>query len=244
MFDYDKIIDLFTNDAERGKRYAIVDVAGFGRDKTVIGIWDGLFLEEVIVKNNISDEELDKILKKHKVPRSQCAVDEGGVGFGAVKNVSGVKGFVANARPVVSKKENDQEKVQHNYKNLKAQCWFLLSNYVNGGLIGVTRKITIESKNLLIEDLEQIKQKDPGRDAPMSILTKEEIKENLGRSTDVGDMLMMRMFFELKKPMTFSFIKTKPSIKKSQTKEEKIKQEEKRKEDLDKVDFGPKRNWM
>ena len=206
LFDYDCIIDMFTLNAKRGNKYCIVDAAGFGRDKTVIGLWDGLFCYKIIVMENISSKELDDILIKEKIPRSKCAVDELGVGFGLVKDLAGVKGFVANARPIIEKKETDTEKVQHNYKNLKAQCWFELANYVNNGLIGITRSVTIETKNLLIEDLEQIKQKDPGKDAPLCVLTKEEIKEFLGRSTDVGDMLMMRMYFELKKPLAFAFL--------------------------------------
>ena len=205
LFDYDKIIDLFTNNANRGKRYCIVDVAGRGRDKTIIGLWDGFFLFKVIVMDNISSDELDKILIEYKVPRSMCAIDEDGVGFGLVKDLPGVKGFVNNSRPVTKKKETDSEKVQHNYKNLKAQCWFLLANYVNNGMIGIYRKVSVEVKNLLIEDLEQIKQKDPGKDGPLRVLSKEEIKVFLGRSTDVGDMLMMRMYFELRQPMSFAF---------------------------------------
>jgi len=241
LFNYDSIIDLFTNGAERGKRYAICDIAGFGRDKTVIGIWDGLFLEKVIIKNNITDEELDKLLVKEKVPRSQCLIDESGVGFGAVNNIKGVKGFVANARPFMEKKETDTEKVQHNYKNLKAQCWFELANYVNSGMIGITRSISIEAKNLLIEDLEQIKQKDPGKDAPMAVLTKDDIKEVLGRSTDVGDMLMMRMYFILKKPMAFGFVGKKQEPKVSEEKEDEQKAREKLTEELIKsgqISFG------
>ncbi len=206
LFDYDSILDLFTNDAERGIRYCIVDVAGRGRDRTIVGIWDGFFLLKIINLNNISNTELDDILIEEKIPRSRCAIDEDGVGFGLVKDLPGVKGFVNNSRPVMSKKENEEEKAQHNYKNLKAQCWFLLANYVNAGKIGIYRDIKVEYKKLLIEDLEQIKQKDPGKDAPLQILSKEEIKENLRRSTDVGDMLMMRMYFELKKPLLFSFI--------------------------------------
>jgi len=240
LFDYDKILDLFTSNAERGKKYCIVDAAGFGRDKTVIGIWDGLFCEKIIVQNNISSKEFDELLLEEKIPRSQSNVDEVGVGFGLVKDTPGVKGFVANARPIVKKKETETEKALHNYKNLKAQCWFLLAQYVNGGMIGITRDITIETKNLLIEDLEQIKQKDPGKDAPLQILSKEEIKENLGRSTDVGDMLMQRMYFELKQPMVFSFIDAKPVFKKSKEVEEKEEIERKKliKESIEKGDIA------
>ncbi len=195
LFEYDAILDLFTNNAERGTKYCIVDVAGRGRDRTIIGIWDNLFLEKVYNENNISSDELDEILQKHKIPRSKCAIDEDGVGYGLVKNMPGVKGFVNNATPIKRKKETEDEKVIHNYANLKAQCWFELAYYVNAGLIGVYREIDVRDKKLLIEDLEQIKQKDPGKDQPLRILTKEEIKDHLGRSTDMGDMLMMRMFF-------------------------------------------------
>jgi len=198
LFDYDKIIDMFTNDADKGKKYCTVDVAGNGRDKTIIVIWRGLFCERVIEMNNVSNEELDAILKKYKVPRSQCAIDQDGVGFGLVKDLPGVKGFVNNARPLTKEVEDESDKVQHNYKNLKAQCWYELANYVNSGLIGIYREIPIKLKNLLVEDFEQIKQKNPGSDQPLSVLTKEEIKETLGRSTDIGDAFMMRMYFVVK----------------------------------------------
>ena len=199
LFDYDAIIDMFTNEAERGQKYCIVDVAGRGRDRTMIGIWNGFFLVKVYNFDNISSEELDGILKDHKISRSKCAIDEDGVGFGLVKDLPGVKGFVNNARPVTRKKETDDDKVVHNYKNLKAQCWFELANMVNAGLIGIYKDIRVELRELVIEDLEQIKQKDPGKDAPLQVLSKDEIKENIGRSTDIGDMLMMRMFFVVNK---------------------------------------------
>lgn len=206
LFSYDAIVDLFTNNAEKGQRYCTVDVAGRGRDKTVIIIWDGWFIEKIILKDNISSDELDKILIEKKIPRSKCAIDEDGVGFGLVKNLSGAKGFVNNAQPIKSKKETDREKSLRNYRNLKAQCWFELANYVNTGQIGIYRDVPVEVRELIIEDLEQIKQKDPGKDAPLTILSKEEIKESLGRSTDVGDAMMMRMFFILRPPLAFDFV--------------------------------------
>ena len=206
LFNYDSIIDLFTNNAERGEKYAVVDVAGRGRDRTVITIWDGLFVEEIIVKDNISNVEMDEILTKRKIPRSKCLIDEDGVGFGLVKDMPGVKGFVNNAQPIKKENETEEEKVMHNYANLKAQCWFTLANYVNSGKIGIYKDIPIEIKKLIIGDLEQIKQKDPGKDRPLRVLTKEEIKELLGRSTDIGDTLMMRMYFEFNKRQPFAMV--------------------------------------
>jgi hypothetical protein len=206
LFSYDAIVDLFTNNAEKGQKYCTVDVAGRGRDRTVIIIWDGWFIEKIILKDNISSDELDKILIEKKIPRSKCAIDEDGVGFGLVKNLSGVKGFVNNAQPIKNKKETDREKSLRNYRNLKAQCWFELANYVNTGQIGIYRDVPLEVRELITEDLEQIKQKDPGKDAPLTIISKEEIKESLGRSTDVGDAMMMRMLFILRPPLVFDFV--------------------------------------
>ena len=244
LFDYDSIIDLFTNNAERGNKYCIVDAAGFGRDKAIIGIWDGFFIEKVMIKENISSHELDEILQKEKIPRSKCAVDQDGVGFGLVKDLPGIKGFVNNSKPITKKKETDSEKVLHNYKNLKAQCWFLLANYVNSGKIGIYKGISAEAKKLLIEDLEQIKQKDGDKDVPLRVESKEEIKERLNRSTDIGDMMMMRMYFEVSTgDMAFGFISPKPVTKKSdeETKKEDLEREKKTKELIDKgeIGFGP-----
>ena len=57
----------------------------------------------------------------------------------------------------------------------------------------------IEIKDKIIEDLEQVAQKDIDKDENKIMLVgKDEIKENIGRSPDYGDAIMMRMYFELK----------------------------------------------
>lgn len=196
LFDYEKILDIFTNEAVRGTKYCIVDPAGRGRDDCIIGLFDGLFLYKIIEMDNISAQELDNILRAELIPRSNCLADEDGVGFGLVKDLPGIKGFVNNATPI--RTPDEKEKKQQNYKNLKTQCWFTLSHYVQTGRIGCYSDIPVESKKKLIEDLEQIKEKNRDKDQPLQIIGKEKIKEKLGRSTDRGDILMMRMMFELK----------------------------------------------
>ena len=49
-----------------------------------------------------------------------------------------------------------------------------------------------------MEELDQIKKKENSDDSKLAIIPKSEIKEQLGRSPDFADVLMMRMFFELK----------------------------------------------
>jgi len=198
LFEYDAIIDIFTNDAERGNKYLTIDVAGRGRDKTILMFWDGLFITKITTMDNISTQELDEILIKYKIPRSHCLADNDGVGFGLVKDTQGIKGFVNNSTAIGKKKYSKNKPITYNYTNLKSQCWFHLANFVNSGLIGCYKGIKSEDKVLLIEDLEQIKQKDQDKDGKLRVISKDEIKEHIGRSTDIGDAMMMRMYFELK----------------------------------------------
>ena len=154
-----------------------------------------------------------------------------------------------NAQPIRREKESAEEKVLHNYANLKSQCWFTLANYVNAGKIGIYRNVPVETKKLIIEDLEQIKQKDPGKDRPLRVLTKEEIKGFISRSTDCGDTMMMRMYFEINpNELVFGFISTGKEIPEEADKERRKliygtqEYEEERQRQLKKVSFGPKVN--
>ncbi len=45
-----------------------------------------------------------------------------------------------------------------------------------------------------------IKAKDEVIDGKLSIESKDKVKEMLGRSPDIGDAIMMRMYFELESP--------------------------------------------
>ena len=55
-------------------------------------------------------------------------------------------------------------------------------------------------KDWIIEELESIKRKNIDKnEQTLQIIGKDEIKENIGRSCDFSDSLMMRMIFELGK---------------------------------------------
>ena len=62
-------------------------------------------------------------------------------------------------------------------------------------------KITVndeQTKEYIIEELEQLKSRDTDKDGKLKIIPKEEMKELLGRSPDFLDMFIMRMFYELR----------------------------------------------
>ena len=209
LFEYEKLIDMFTmNPQIKGLKYLSVDVARFGDDKIVMFLWDGLHVENIYTFSKQSTkftiDKIEEIRNKHNIPRSRIVIDEDGVGGGVVDQLNGVKGFVNNGKPYETFMVKSQERVKvegikvHNFMNLKAQCYFKLSDLVNEGKISIFKDVTPEVKQLLIEDLEQIKKKDPDKDGKLALVPKEEMKERLGRSTDYGDAFMMRMLFEVK----------------------------------------------
>jgi phage terminase large subunit len=207
LFDYEKIIGIFNNWFEqpsKTQKYISVDVARHGSDKTVIILWHGWNIINIKAYPDTTTkfvrEMIESMCYHEKVPMSNVVIDEDGIGGGVIDEMKGVKGFINNSRAIEAKQEQGvYNKVpRHNYANLKAQCYFLLSNYVNEGKIGCYKEIPMDIKDFLIQDLQQIKIKDVDKDGKLQILGKDEIKESLGRSPDFSDAMMMRMIFELK----------------------------------------------
>lgn len=198
LMQYDNILNTFTNDFVgkiKGNRYISADIARLGRDRTVIGLWDGLTCFKIVVldKNKIDEAAamIKKLSHEYKVPRSNIIVDEDGVGGGVV-DILGCKGFVNNSSPLESPETGEKE----NFNNLKSQCYFTLARMVNGNEIYIQTSET-GVKEMIIEELEQVKQKDMDKDGKKAIIPKDKVKEVLGRSPDFSDMLAMRMFYEL-----------------------------------------------
>ena len=54
-------------------------------------------------------------------------------------------------------------------------------------------------REALLQELQAIKQKNPDNDAPLSVISKEIIRHQIGRSPDFADMVMLRMAFEMEK---------------------------------------------
>jgi len=88
---------------------------------------------------------------------------------------------------------------KQNFNHLKSQCYFHLAEKVQKGEIYVSENRT-EVRQSIIQELEQVKRDKIDMDGKLSIIPKDKVKENIGRSPDFSDMLMMRMYFEVKKP--------------------------------------------
>jgi len=199
LMDYESIISIFSNIhvIKTGKRCMTADVARFGKDKTKIRIWDGwvvIHYEQMEGKN--TREVADKIKElavKYQVPLTQVVIDEDGIGGGVVDNFpkNSVKGFIANSRPV-------NPKPGENYENIKAQCAYIVADKVKKKEVYEEQNDPV-ARERLIEDLEQVKEKNTDSQGKRGILSKEEVKKVLQRSPDDGDTWIMRGLLEVAK---------------------------------------------
>ncbi len=216
LMRFDNIRDIFTNTIVKdGQKYLTVDVARYGRDKTVLNVWEGL---ESVRREFYQEQGTDRtaqlirdIAAAERIPYSHILVDEDGIGGGVVDQVSGIRGFTANSTPIATKTMLRRQmlpaanltveggRMVANFQNLKAQCAFKLAELVE------THRIAAKpggDQDEIMEELAQIKQRDIDKDGKLKIATKEGMKEALGRSPDVGDTFLMRMYFELIKDAT------------------------------------------
>lgn len=208
LMEYDAILDMWTNSVPESKeKYFVTDVARHGVDKTVFFLWKGLELYGVRIYQKqdtaVTSDKARALVVAENIPYSHSLVDEDGIGGAVVDQNKGFKGFVANSPAL----ENPMTREKENYANLKAQCSYKLASMVNTHKISINIDpeqfqsevpgLTYEVfKEMLVEELEQIKSKDKDKDTKLKVISKEEIKEVLGRSPDFADTLMMRMRFE------------------------------------------------
>jgi hypothetical protein len=191
LINYNSIVDTFSNTfVTSGKKYITADIARFGDDKTVIGKWDGMRCEEIKVLKTSSIPDsvnaINVIRDKYQIPLSQIIVDEQGVG-GGVKDVLRCMGFIANQHPFPMSGNK-------NYNNLKSQCFFKLAEMINTNKVYINCDTLIQ--DTITEELEVVKSETLDKDSKMAVISKDKMKETLGRSPDFADMLMMRMYFE------------------------------------------------
>lgn len=187
---YESIVNIFTNDyVLGGKKYITADIARFGADKTIIRVWDGLRVVERLERTKLKITESAALIKstanRYHIPMSNVMVDEDGVGAGCV-DILKCKGFVALSTPLFGA----------NFDMLKSQCGYRLAELINDNLIYEDQP-SPAIRELLIEEIEQLKRKTDGSDKKQAIMPKELIKDLIGRSPDDLDTYIMRAWFEL-----------------------------------------------
>lgn len=212
LFKIDDIINIFgSKDNDRDDMYISCDVARFGRDLTVVLVWRGLHVIDYKVGKITSTNDVITMVRNKMsewgVPLSNVVVDEDGVGGGVVDGL-GCHGFVGGSSQMNrDKKQIRDTNYKQNFQNLRTQCYYYLSESVRDGKIILSTKF-VQIRDIIIEELRQIKYRDIGKDTKIKIVSKDTIKKSMGRSPDYADALMMRMYFEIKpekrKPRVFT----------------------------------------
>lgn len=186
--------DIFTNyHIEKSNIYYMTaDIALSGSDDLSIWIWRGLEVIEITEFSKSDGEEakqhIDAKKIQYKIPNSRFVFDADGVGAFLGGFFRGARSFHGNGKVI-----NNE-----NYENLKTQCSFKAAEYINDGKIWISCVKDLNKQEKIIEELEQLKQRDKDKDGKLKIIRKDEMKINIGRSPDRLDNIIMRMIFELK----------------------------------------------
>lgn len=197
LISQDAIIDYFNpiHVKAEGHKYLTIDVARKGKDKTVARVWHGFKCIErkslPISKVNETVELAESLMIKHSISRGNTIADEDGVGGGVVDYL-GCRGFVNNSKALRGE----------NYDNVKSQCSMKMAEKIERRECGEICE-SGELKDIVSEEMEQVKQKDIDKDGKMGIVPKDVVKEKIGRSPDEWDSIMMRYWFELRNVESF-----------------------------------------
>ncbi len=229
LYQPNRLNDLFTNllaQPPKPRRYITCDAAGFGRDFTVIYVWEGWEVVQMIVLRKTDPraiyEAIEKQRKKWNVAESDTLVDQDGVGGKVFQYGTGYQAFNGGAKAM---KDPITDEVEH-FVNLKTQCYYRMADRVNDASVRVrVDDYTVEVDDvrgiklmlgktettvllLLKADLKAVKRAPSDPEKRKAINDKDEQKTLLGgRSPDFGDTFMMREFFELRHEVKPWFMK-------------------------------------
>ncbi len=215
LFAYTALLDVFTNTITKdNEKYLIVDIADDGSDKTVFNFFQGLESYRIEQFARLNTEGIINQIREYAaedhIPYSQIAVDAIGVGAGVASSslLDGIVGYKSSFSPI--KTDIDPTRLPNvhytlnatlvsEYANLRSQCVFILAGLVNDHKIAC-KVPDIRIKERVIEELALYQDVSKG-DGKRLATQKDDIKALLGRSPDISDTFIMRMFFEVKSKM-------------------------------------------
>jgi len=195
LIDAESINDVFANDhigldhkeEVQGVKYMTADIAGGGVDKTVIYVWAGLRVVEVVVMDTNSRAEAIEAIKalatKYTVSRSRTIVDADGMAWDIDKELKCV-GFHGGAAQIKIKNSN--------FGNLKDQCSYKAAELIKAGVV-----YSPVYRTEAALEMEAQQRAEDVIDGKTKVRKKKEVKKDIGRSPDHWDNYMMRMYFEL-----------------------------------------------
>ena len=193
LFKQGDVDKLKTNESHGDTYYLICDVARFGKDTTRISLWKGNTWIRVWTYAKSSVEEIKIAIKliqsQYDIEPRNIVIDADWVGWWVVDWIEYSTGFINNSKPV-------ETWVKSNYANLKSQCAFLLQDKVQKGEIAIKWEHLTADKDweILTQEMLNLYIDEKSIDGKTRIEPKEKMKERIGRSPDLLDTLIMRMY--------------------------------------------------
>lgn len=204
LFSYQNLKDLFWNYTQLSNEMFIsCDVALFGSDLAVIGVWKWLQLVKCYIYSLSSWDKIKSTIESERkanyIPKSNVVIDADWVGW-----------WVADED--YTRFHNNWATIdKENYANIKTQCVYKLSDkikevslkdcewYVDWIRTDTVKKWwkVLEIKEILIKELSAIRRANIDKDWKLQINSKSEQKWIIWWSPDIADMIIMRMYFEL-----------------------------------------------
>jgi hypothetical protein len=188
LFSTSDLNAMFRDEVFTGEKYITADIARFGQDKTVIIVWNGWTIIDIIqlTHSSLTDtaQRIRELIREHNVRLSNVLADEDGVGGGVV-DILKCKGFMNGSKAIHS----------DIYTNLKTECYYTLAKVVEDGKITI---LASQHKERIIKELETVKRYKSDADTKNRVTPKEEIKRLHGFSPDIADSMMMRAYYDLR----------------------------------------------
>lgn len=212
LFKYTALVDLFTNTITKNNdKFLVVDIADDGSDKTIFTFWHGLEITRIDKYEQLHTDgiisQIRESAAQYQIPFSHITVDAIGVGAGVASSplLEGIIGFKSSYAAIKTDLSpvllpnvhyNTHAPLTTEYKNLRSQCIFELARAINDHQIAC-RVEDQRVKTQIIEELSHYQDVSSG-DGKRMATQKEDIKTLIGRSPDVSDTLIMRMYFEIR----------------------------------------------
>lgn len=184
---------LKTNESRWDSYFLICDVARFGKDTTRISLWRGNTRTRVRTYAKSSVEEVKTSIKliaqQYDIDNRNIIIDADWVWWWVVDWIEYSTGFVNNSKPV-------ETGTKQNYANLKSQCAFLLQEKVQRWEIAIKREHLDSAKDweILTQEMLNVYIDEKSIDGKTRIEPKDKIKARIGRSPDLLDTMIMRMY--------------------------------------------------
>lgn len=198
LFPAQVVTDMFTNKLPYSNDwYLVVDIART-TDKIVRTVYRGWDAVQIRYKTNVPiTETVDDVRTDadlYGIPREHILYDADGVGLVFGDLLAGAIAFHGGSAPFGRIGEKD---IKENYENLKSQCAYHLAEMARKRGVSVSEP-NLEIRELLAQELSQIKRRDVDKDGKLKITKKEDMIAALGRSPDIADTLIMRSYFDVR----------------------------------------------